>query len=144
MAGVGLAFELPIANDRARLVRLKPSVEYRNETMELNVLLGEAQSIDGGEVCPCRSATVEVGEKQSFHAVGPGLELEMEWDQSESTIMTLYGAFRAYHVVDGRSIEAQADASFDDGSPLSIRGRFERDDWSYRFGVGLRVRWNPR
>jgi hypothetical protein len=143
MAGVGLAFEVASLSDRARRVRIKPSLEYRHERFQASIFLGDAQSIDNGGTCPCRSTNLKVTEKQALHAIGPGLEVEMDLNPLRSTILTIYGAFRAYHVIDGRTLHVRGDGVFDDGTPVSLDGSFERDPWSYRFGVGLRFRWNP-
>lgn len=143
MAGLGLAFEIPIAKDPGRTVRLKPSIEYRRERFQASAFVGSAQSIDASELCPCRSANFAITEKQTLHAIGPGLELEMDTGRLRSTIVTLYGAFRAYHVIDGGSLDFSGDGRFDDATPISLEGRFEREPWSFRFGVGLRFRWDP-
>ena len=143
MAGVGLAFEVAALTNGARRVRVKPSIEYRRERFQASAFLGAVQSIDNSELCPCRSANLEVTGKQTFHGIGPGLEVEMDSNHMRSMIVTIYGAFRAYRVIGGRSLDFGGDGFFDDGTPVSLDGTFKRDPWSYRFGLGLRFRWNP-
>jgi hypothetical protein len=143
MAAAGLAFELPFLGDGARMVRIKPSIEYRREQLRVTAFLGGAESIDLSELCPCRSVNLEATSKRTLHAIGPGLEVEMDTGHIRSSSVTIYGAFRAYRVIDGRSINVDRVGEFDDGTPVSLGGRFRRDRWSYRFGVGLRLRWNP-
>lgn len=143
MAGVGLAFEVPSLSDRARKVRIRPSIEYRRERLQAAIFLGAAQSIDNSETCPCRSTSFKVTEKQTLHAIGPAVEVEMDLNSLRSMIVTIYGAFHAYRVIDGRSLNVGGEGVFDDGTPVSLEGNFERDLWSYRFGLGLRFRWNP-
>ncbi len=141
MAGLGVAFEVPLLEDR--VLRIKPSVEYRRERIWAEIFLGEAQSLDGSAQCPCRSISLAAGEKQTLHAVGPGLELEVDSGRVGSVVITTYGAFRAYVAVDGRNVTIRGAGSFDDGTPANVRGRLSRDRWSYRYGVGVRFRWDP-
>ncbi|MEZ4331554.1 MAG: hypothetical protein R3F35_07355 [Myxococcota bacterium] len=143
MGGLGLAFELPWLADGDRIVRIKPSVEYRMDKLQTTAFLGEAQSVDDSPLCPCRSVDLLIATKQTLHALGPGLEVEMDAARGSLAALTLYGAFRAYRVLDGRSIQTGVDGRFDDGAPVSLESRFRRDPWSFRFAVGVRLRWNP-
>ena len=175
-AGAGLAFEFPLLG---RAIRIKPSVEYRYDKVTVNAFVsaaaggasffgvnpvtGEATSA----LCPCLTSQTQGSKTESFHSLGPGLEIEMDAARAGPVMLTLFLSGGYYHVLGNREIEVDGAGPWNyhslfggtvsrytqDGSPndfgyledpvLSTSATYERDKFIYRANVGLRFRWLP-
>jgi hypothetical protein len=149
-AGAGLAFEFQVDDLR---FRVKPSVEWLWQRDRVRSQLSDAQSVGGdpAECNPCRLLRIDATTNEKFHSVGPGLEIEVDGARlSEHVVMTVFGAIQALTVV-GRGDKSTLSSTgtwMTNGMPSGIpdstvNSEYERDRWSYRFGVGVRFRWFP-
>lgn len=139
-AGVGIAFSLEA---RGRTLRFKPSLEYRHEQTKLTTLVSAAESIADTGVCPCRTGELSARKQESYHGIGPGLEVELDAARTGPFMLTVFISGQAYRTLSDRTIRLHAEGSFDDGKPLAVESTVTRDPWSFRGGVGLRFRWLP-
>jgi hypothetical protein len=149
-AGAGVAFEFQLEDLR---FRIKPSVEWLWQKDRLRTQLSDAESVAGNptECDPCRLLRIDTTTSEEFHSIGPGLEIEVDGARlSEDVVMTLFGAVHALTVVGrgGKSTQQATGSWTTDGMPSgvpdsTVTSEYERDRWSYRFGVGVRFRWFP-
>lgn len=140
-ASAGLVFTLPFAE---RDLRLKPSIEYRRGAVEIEALVSDAVSIAGDPNCPCLLGLLGRKDQQDHDMLGAGLELEVDTQRAGSVMLSLFISTQAYRVLTGRKLKVAASGFYDDGTtPLDLRARTFLDEWSFRAGVGLRLRWLP-
>ena len=140
-ASAGLVFTLPLDE---RDLRLKPSVEYRRGSTQIEGLVGDAVSIAGDPNCPCALGLVDRKEQLPHDMLGAGLELEVDTQRAGSVMLSLFVSTQAYRVLTGRKLKVAGSGFLDDGiTPLDLRARTFLDEWSFRAGVGLRLRWLP-
>ena len=140
VAGAGISFAFPLGD---RELRVKPSFEYRYDEFKVEAVLSDARSIAMDGVCPCRTTEIAGNDSQGFHAFGPGLELELDAARAGSLLFSVFASAQGYRVLGERALRVQASGNFDTGEPASVEATFERDAWSVRGGVGMRIRWSP-
>jgi hypothetical protein len=139
-AGVGIAFSIQV---QERSVRVKPSLEYRTERTKYTALISDAESLAGTDVCPCRTAELSAGKRETYHGIGPGLEIEMDAVRTGPIMLTVFISGQAYRILGDRTTHIGVAGTYDDGTPLGAEATATRDAWSYRGGIGLRFRWLP-
>jgi hypothetical protein len=139
-AGFGVAFAFEFLG---RKVRVRPSVEYQWQRTEIRLLVSDAESLDGSELCPCRILQLSSRETHEFHGIGPGLELELEAGRTGPFSVSVFTGIQGYRLLGTRKVRIAATDSYDDGKPASAEARFERDPWSINGSVGIRFRWLP-
>jgi hypothetical protein len=141
-AGLGMAWEVELWE---RTFRIKPSLQYRHVGVEVNALMSSAASLDASEECPCRSVVLDGSESDDYHALGPGFELEMEASRSESLLFTVFASVAAYRSLGNERTIVRVEGAFDDAppTPADVTSVLDRDPWSYRVGLGLRLWWSP-
>ena len=146
--GVGAVFSFEAFE---RDFRLRPSIEwiYRRDT--INTVLGSGENEVAGNLCgPCRTLFIQAQTEKGFHSLGPGIELEVDAARTGDFLIGFFGAFRAYRVLGDRKADLVSTGAWErtDGQPTAradtvFRTRYEREPWSYRFGLGIRFLWSP-
>jgi hypothetical protein len=140
-AGAGVAFTL---EPWERRLRIKPSVEYLREEIEVTGVVRRAVAIvdnpRAGEF-PDGFRLIELsgGEKRAFHGIGPGLEVEMDTLRAGPFMLSVYVASQAYAFLG--DLEVAFSDTNEDGE--TANWSFEKKRWGFRAGVGLRFRWLP-
>jgi hypothetical protein len=142
-AGAGVAFTV---DARERRLRIKPSVEYLREEIEVTGVVHRAMQTGIPPIPPpedfpegFRLIELSGGKKQVFHGVGPGLEIEADTARAGPLMLTLYLAGQAYAFLG--DLEMEFSDTNEDGETATWR--FEKNRWGFRAGVGLRFRWVP-
>ena len=144
-AGAGVAFTF---DAWGRPLRLKPSLEWLYQETTITGLVGDAEAIDGGQQCPCRTALVGARRTEGFHSLGVGLEVELDAARAGPSMLSVFLAGQGYRVLGGRSVELAASGSYTEptGPPvqsLSTDSSYDLDPWNFRLIFGLRLRWHP-
>jgi hypothetical protein len=139
-AGLGVAFAFELLG---RTVRVRPSVDYQWQRTEVRMLVSDAESLDGGLLCPCRILELSSREMHTFHGVGPSLELELDAGRVGPFSISVFSGVQSYRVLGTRKVRVIASDTSDDGKPASAEARFAKDPWSFNGRVGLRFRWLP-
>lgn len=138
-AGVGAAFGLEVGG---RAVRVKPSFRYLWEEIEAEgvvqraVLLQDAADMQPTSLDDFRLISLTKKETQAFHAVGPGLEVDVDLTRRGEWVMSVFASGGADFFVGDREIQFSATNEMGERADF----RVELDPVSYRAAVGLRVR----
>jgi hypothetical protein len=165
-AGAGLAFTFDVGERR---FRIKPSVEWLREAIELSGVVNRAVR---NPSAPCtvnpqapgcaplgtnypegfRLITLSGSDEETYHAVGSGLELEADTLRAGPFMLTVFLAGQAYRFLGDLEVEF-SDSQIPPCNPVqnctpppqpeTATWTFEKDRWAYRGGVGLRFRWLP-
>jgi hypothetical protein len=143
-AGIGVAFEFPLAG---RMLRIRPSFEYRHDEIDYRLRFVDAQALVG-TVCPCGIARVSIREQRAFHSIGPGIELEMDAMRAGPIMLTLFASGRFYHLLgEDETRLAESNGVYSPPvpgfEPVAVESTFQRDPWTIQAGVGIRFRWLP-
>jgi hypothetical protein len=142
-AGTGVAFTVDAWDRR---LRIKPSVEYLREEIEVTGVV-KRQVYDGSVEVPTtedfpdgfRAIELSGSKKDVFHGLGPGLEIEADAGRAGPLVLAVYVAGQAYAFLGDLEMEFSDTNEFDE----TATWRFEKERWGYRAGVGLRFRWVP-
>jgi hypothetical protein len=140
-AGAGVAFTL---EPWERRLRIKPSVEYLREEIEVTGVVHRAVAIEentaAGEFPDnFRLIQLSSAEKRAFHGIGPGLEVELDAARAGPFVLSVYVASQAYAFLG--DLEVELSDTNEDGE--TAMWSFEKNRWGFRAGVGLRFRWLP-
>ena len=161
-AGAGIAFTTQWAG---RTVRLKPSFEYLRQELELSSLVSRAvkyKNDTGAGLANFRQILIS-GKKQAIYdGIGPGIQVEMDTGRAGPLVLSLYASVKAWAFLNNEPIEIQASNqnAFSTGcqpvdttpinpsNPLLCAAEqadfsFQREDWGFGGGFGLRFRWAP-
>jgi hypothetical protein len=139
-AGAGVAFTVDAFD---RTIRIKPSVEYLWEELEVRgtvqraVALTSISAADGIE--DFRLIVLRGQETTGFHGLGPGLEVETDAAQAGPFMASVFVGAQFYAILGDRTVAFGASNEFDETAAWTA----ERDPWAYRAAVGLRLRWAP-
>ncbi len=153
-AGLGLSFEL---HPWERRVRLKPSLEWQWQEDLVTSLFGEAESENPADpvrcdfVSGCRTLSILADKAQDFHALGAGLEVELDTGRLGDFVFSVFASSQTYRVLGDRRLELTTVGSWVrelDGqpsarAPTALTSTYEHELWHYRFGVGMRILWRP-
>lgn len=154
-AGAGVAFTVEAWERR---LRIKPSVEYLREEIEVTgavkrvvqTVTNPDPRAEDFEPYKCeegsgfRCIELSGGKKRVFHGVGPGLEIELDTARAGPLVLAVYLAGQAYAFLGDLEMEfSDAQKVGTDPDPESATWRFEKNRWGFRTGVGLRFRWVP-
>lgn len=138
----GVSLSMPF--DEERSLRIKSSVAYRYGATEIETLISDAQSIADDELCPCRLGRLTATDQKDQHALGAGLELELDAARMGPFLLAVHVGGTALRLVDGRNLRVSANGTYDDGvTPLDVSSEAKLDRWNFQLGVGLRFRWLP-
>jgi len=141
-AGAGVAFTADVGERR---VRIKPSVEMLRETVQVDGELRRVIDLNPPFLCPenggdrCRFITLADDDEKNYWGVGPGLEIEMDAARAGPMVFTLYTSGAAYKMLGDLDIRLSDTNEFGETAVWT----YEKDEWTYRAGVGVRVRFAP-
>ncbi len=143
-AGLGVAFATEF---RDRKIRIKPSVEYIQKTLEATggvtrvvQLPGTPLVIDRLDPTTVRIEQVDLKNTRTLYGVGPGIEIEMQARREGSLSVELFAGGKFYYYVGDLTDDLRGTTSA--GELVEIR--FDYDEWNYRFDTGIRFRWHPQ
>jgi hypothetical protein len=151
-ASFGVAFPLQV---RERWLRIKPSVGWISYKAELEGKLvdGECEpptsctAVQQGTPGTLREINLTGSDSRRFHALGPGLDVEMDTGRFGPLGTSLFLGGRAWRTFGNGKLEAETTVVYpNDGLPLAGQAVFARWDaevkpWIYQASVGLRVQW---
>ena len=141
--GLGISIALPFAERR---VRFKPSFEYLREELTVSGLAQRAVALTNPltSLANARVISFRAEQTQEFHGIGPGLELEAEAVRGGDFVWTVFAGGQAYYFLGDRKMELSAsDAPPGPGFGESAAWTYEKDQWGFHVGVGMRIRWLP-
>jgi len=135
--GLSFSFELWDLHFRAR-----PSVQYFMEKVEVNGLVldvdGQQVVVDNVIIEDFTLTRLSRNENKTFHALGGGVELEMDVTETQSRLgrFSLLASVHVYHLIGDRRFEFTST----DGRSFANWGA-KLDPMVYRFGFGFRYRF---
>jgi hypothetical protein len=143
-AGLGVSFPGRIGK---RQLRIKPSAGWISYEVDAEGLVVDA-ACDPTSTCISpgflRETVLEGSASQRFHAVGGGLDIEMDTGRFGPIGASLFLGARFYRVLGDRTISFEASEAFDDqiGEDLAVGSwEVEVNPWMYRAHVGIRFQW---
>lgn len=161
-ASLGVAFPVRVGE---RQLRIKPSFGWFSYEAEASGQLVDAEceppsrctDVDGGVPPPpppgavlpgsFRETMLSGSDTKRFHAIGPGLDVEMDTGRYGPLGTSIFLGGRAYRTLGDTTLEIQSTQVYgNDGLPLanqavSARWEAEFEPWVFRAGVGLRIQW---
>jgi hypothetical protein len=145
-AGAGIAIGFEVWDRR---VRIKPTIEYRRDEVELRGLVTEVTGsrtvFPDGSINPdFRQIRIDSRDSKYFHSLGPGIEAELETSRVSDFVVSMFVSARAWSVIGDPEIEVRGQCCSSTGPEESARWSYERDRWSYASTVGVRFRWSPK
>jgi hypothetical protein len=137
-AGVGIAFTIPLPRDGA--LRIKPSVEYNGEHIDMRGRVTSVTEPQPDVFLVHRSLATD---STTDHFVGPGLELEFILGRSARPIaFSIYADSRFLWLVSDRTLSFAGPTTDPAGNPTGTASyTVERDSLNIRFGAGIRFSW---
>jgi hypothetical protein len=140
-AGAGVAFTVEAWERR---LRIKPSVEYMQEKIEVTGVVHRAEDTNPDDPSTVADRFIEMqgSGKKTYRGIGPGLEVELDTARAGPFMLTIFLNGAAYKILGDREISF-TDSFTDEHGTETAAWSFEKDPWSYRAGVGLRFRWLP-
>ncbi len=149
-AYLGLSFPFD-AFDRS--FRIKPSISWLRYEVDFTGFVSDAACVNpslfGMTVCNAplssvRELSLRAQTSKVFHAVGPGLDLEMDTSVFDGIGSSIFLGFRAYRVLGNHEeVRFEASETFNDsigvGDIANARFSTEVDEWIYRLVFGFRV-----
>jgi hypothetical protein len=143
-AGAGVAFTL---EPWERRLRIKPSVEYLREEIEVTGVVHRAEDTTPppipGDTTADRFIEMQGSGQKTYHGIGPGLEVELDTARAGPFMLTIFVSGAAYKILGDREVSF-TDSFTDEFGTETAAWSFEKPAWSYRAGVGLRFRWLPK
>ena len=138
--GAGLAFTFDVFDMR---LRIKPSVEYLRERLEVTGRVNRVVQVDQiprpDTPEDFRLISLSASDLKTYHALGPGLEVEIDSDRFGPFVLTPFVSARAYRFFGDLDVTLNAVNEFGE----SAEWRFDRDPWQWAARFGLRLRWLP-
>ena len=138
-ASAGVGFSITIDTEW-RPIRIKPSLEYLVEEVQISGLVHRAMS-DDPAIPSFDLFAISGAEEKFFHSIGPGLEIEADITRKGPLLLALTASGGAYHLLGDRDVEF---SSTDATGTQSATWSYRKEPWTYRFDVGVRFRWAPR
>lgn len=146
-AGLGVAFTFEVFE---RTVRIKPSVEYLHEEIEVTGTVNRAVKV----VTPATSFSdfrliyLNAKQNRTFNGIGPGLEVEGDAARLGPLVLSVYLSGSGYRFIGNRKVSLTDNNSDGEdcnaGCPFETASwEFEHNPWAWRGNVGLRFRWQP-
>lgn len=159
-AGGGIAWTLDAFGRR---IRIKSSVEYSREEIELTGKVIRAVNTDTGIIAqgttpgavPRTDASffgisLQSDETEVFQGVGAGLEVEIDTGRAGPFMVALFANGKGLKILGDRKVEFSSTTTVSDPAlvpnvPTDVTAdwEFEKKPWSFGAGVGIRFRWLP-
>jgi hypothetical protein len=142
-AAAGFAFELELWGRR---VRVKPSVEYLRQQVELEGLVHRAISLTNPNLptdpANFRLIQLRAEDSKTYHGLGPGLELEFDAARFGPVVLALFASTQSVWLLGDLDLELRGSVT-DSTATESALWSFRPAQALYRGGLGLRFRWLP-
>ncbi len=148
-AYMGMSFPFELFD---RSLRIKPNVSWLRYRLDFTGLVSDAECITPSLISPTdcnaptssvRAISLAMDTSKSFHAIGPGIDLEMETSVFGHIGSAIFVGFRAYRVLTDRRVEFGATQTFNDpigtGDVTNARFSTKVNSWIYRAVFGFRV-----
>lgn len=151
-AGIGITFEEEIFG---HVVRFKPSAEYMVQKVKASGIVSRAVTLigpsegtvgDPNSLSDFRHILIQDRQQRFFHSAGLGLEIETDAGEVGPFIVSVFATGQALNMLGGREISFSAqnpDPSDPANADETADFRLQLNDWTYRAGLGVRVRWSP-
>lgn len=151
-ANLGVAFPAQVGTRR---LRIKPSFSWLSYDAKVSGKVVDAECEPVSRCTPVlnqgpgllRETNLTGSENHRFHAIGPGLDVEMDTGRFGPLGTSIFIGGRAYRTLGDLDVEATSSQVYgDDGLPLAnqaVSASWDVDfnPWIFRAGVGLRVTW---
>lgn len=138
--GFGVAFTVDAFDRR---IRIKPSAEYVRETLtvtgQVNRVVQVAQIPRPNTPSDFRFITLQDRNRETYDALGPGLEIEIDADQIGPFTISPFAAAHAHYFFGNLDVTLRDSNEFGE----STEWRFSRDAWQWTARFGIRLRWAP-
>ncbi|HKA14713.1 MAG TPA: hypothetical protein VKH41_06825 [Myxococcota bacterium] len=137
-AGFGVAFTTTLFD---RTIRLKPSVEYLREEVDLIASVRRAVKLQDPtpDLSGFRLISLSASEEETLHGLGGGIELETDAGRLGPIMVSVFVNGRGYHFL-GNLHHTLTDTN-ERGETASWY--YDFDPWAWRAGIGARFRWLP-
>jgi hypothetical protein len=139
-AGAGVAFSFDWLGRR---IRVKPSLEYLHQDMDLIGVVHRAVKLQTFvsvlDLSGFRLLSLTQQEQRGYDGIGPGLEIEADAARLGPFVSSVYVAGRGYKLLG----DLDTTLSQTNESGETATWTFEPDSWVWRAGVGFRLRWLP-
>jgi len=141
-AGIGMAFTFDVFGSR---IRIKPSAEYLRERLEVTGQTNRVVQVSDtaplvNDPSAFRFIRLSASDQQTYHAVGAGLEIEIDAERLGPFVITPFIAGRAYRFIGNLDVSLRDTNEFGE----TVAFEFERDQWQWAGRFGVRLRWVPR
>ncbi|TFG96438.1 MAG: hypothetical protein E4H11_03425 [Myxococcales bacterium] len=152
-ANLGLAFPVQVGKRR---LRIKPSVGWISYEVKVEGKVVDAACQPPNQCTNVRNVAqpgllretiLDANDTKRFHAIGPGVDIEMDTGRFGPLGTAIFVGGHAYRTLGDRTVEiATSQVYGNDGLPLanqavSARWSAEFKPWLFRAGVGLRIQW---
>ena len=145
-AAIGLVYPLEV---RGHILRIKPSIAWYRYGLNIEGRVLEALKPDPPTVPPfgenIRLITMGAQENKIYDQIGPGLQFELDLGRQWQLRPTIYLDLYAYRLLTNRTTVLRDSVTIEDllGGPdtYSARWLFQTNEWLFRGGAGVRVRW---
>jgi hypothetical protein len=138
-ASLGVSFPVQLGEWR---INIKPSARYINQKYNFNGVLLNAERADFLGTGPTTSVELYGSDSLNVHALGPGLEIEIEAVRIQSFAGSVFISGGGYKVLSDRSttFSASGTDNFGEGDYSGVwSAKVER--WMYRASAGVRIKW---
>jgi hypothetical protein len=141
-AGIGMAFTFDVFESR---IRIKPSAEYLRERLKVTGQTNRVVQVSDttprvNTPSDFRFITMSDSDEQTYHAIGAGLEIEIDAERLGPFMVTPFIAGRAYRFIGNLDVSLRDSNEFGE----SVEFEFERDSWQWAGRFGVRLRWVPK
>jgi len=147
-AWIGLSFPVQVGDWK---VSIKPSARYLNQKVYFAGIFSHGIRDNFNDIgaivrtSPTNTFLVQFSDSLDVHAIGPGLEIEIEAGSVRSFTASVFISGGAYRVLSDRDIQVDTTASpSSTGLPIfffETHFTAELDPWIYRANMGLRFKW---
>lgn len=131
-AGLGAAFTFEAWE---RTIRIKTSAEYLRHRAKVTGHLRHAFPLFGAIFL----TTADDSRTQTFHALGPGLEVELDAMMLGPFMTSVFTSGRALRIIGDRDVKLTDTDAFN----RTTNWNYTPDPWMYQAHVGVRLRWLP-
>lgn len=137
-AGAGVAFTVDLGDRR---IRIKPSIEYLREEIAIQGIVHRAVAINrpSRNEDDFRYISLTSDRTETYHGVGPGLEIEADTQRAGPFMLTVYASGQGYSFFGDRRIAFSAENEYGERADWT----FEKQEWGWGMRLGLRFRWIP-
>lgn len=147
-AYAGIAFPFGF---KGRQLRVRPGFAWMYYEVGITGKVSDAECLSNNRCNPNgtgggfqRAIQLQGSAKESFNAIGPAIDLEMDTGRFGPIGSSLFLGGRAYYILGNRDIVAEDTQSYNDvlgNDQVQATWNLEVDPWLYRVNVGIRFQW---